>query len=452
MNKQYVIDDCLSEASLRGLSVPEKNHYFYGMLLSARNFSKEQLYHDSKRWLLNRLTLGKGVLTGLDLDVKCDGDPTKWRLEIMPGVAIDGFGREIIVPDRSTDGAGNVPVLMKIVGVENDKSCIAGTPGEFLGQVLRKEDIEQQVGGPFQLVVELAYRGHLADLTSVKAGSCANECVPSTMREEFQVRVRAPLQDERCDGVPGEELFRSELNWRAGGSLASIFPTEPREAIRHRLLAQETARLQEAPSRGKDAAWVPIGVIEMTVNWSGKSPVLEFARAQQWRYAREIFSNDALSKLIFSLAYRVDEAARVRVLTYDTDDGDHTSGEGQSGEVNQPLSDPLRLKVVNGRDGAPRDWESVFVEFKVLTRGGGEISGSTCGKMVQEHLYQVNHEGKVAVTWTLGDTPGLHTVAARIVPSPSSCAADDVPPFHPGAPITFHATASKPTETCPKGY
>ncbi|MFL6711445.1 MAG: hypothetical protein ACJ8LN_00750, partial [Sulfurifustis sp.] len=55
----------------------------------------EQSYGKLKQWLLNRLTLGKGVLCGLRVSV--DGN----RVCVDPGVAIDGLGREIIVPVRA---------------------------------------------------------------------------------------------------------------------------------------------------------------------------------------------------------------------------------------------------------------------------------------------------------------------------------------------------------------
>jgi hypothetical protein len=89
---------CYSEntADLRGLSTPTRNNYFYGKLLDVPHFVMEQRYFNKQRWLLNRLGLGSGVLCGLGLSV-ADG-----QLAVLPGVAVDPLGREIVVPTAVT--------------------------------------------------------------------------------------------------------------------------------------------------------------------------------------------------------------------------------------------------------------------------------------------------------------------------------------------------------------
>src|SRR5262249_26589900 len=75
------------------LAAPQRNNYFYGKLMDARHFQMEQSYGKRKRWMLNRLGLGEGVLCGLAVTAK-DG-----QVCVSPGVAIDALGREIIVPE-----------------------------------------------------------------------------------------------------------------------------------------------------------------------------------------------------------------------------------------------------------------------------------------------------------------------------------------------------------------
>src|SRR6516225_464625 len=77
---------------LRSLTAPRRNNYFYGKRLDVPQFRMEQDYGKLKHWLLNRLSLGKGVLCGLDVTAN------NGKLCVAPGVAIDGLGREIIVP------------------------------------------------------------------------------------------------------------------------------------------------------------------------------------------------------------------------------------------------------------------------------------------------------------------------------------------------------------------
>ncbi len=69
-----------------------RNRYFYGKLLTVRDFEIEQRYFNDKRRMTNRLSVGTGILTGLD--VVAVNDRT---ISIDPGIAIDSFGREIVV-------------------------------------------------------------------------------------------------------------------------------------------------------------------------------------------------------------------------------------------------------------------------------------------------------------------------------------------------------------------
>ena len=72
----------------------ERNKYFYGKLLSVRDFETEQFYMNGKRHLLNRLIHGSGVVCGLRVE-KVENDNQAVR--ITPGVALDSWGREILV-------------------------------------------------------------------------------------------------------------------------------------------------------------------------------------------------------------------------------------------------------------------------------------------------------------------------------------------------------------------
>ena len=75
-----------------------RNRYFYGKLLDVFHFELEQNYLNGKRWLLNRMVIGYGVLCGLDVRPAPQGR----AVVVTPGAAIDRCGREIVVP-RSTD-------------------------------------------------------------------------------------------------------------------------------------------------------------------------------------------------------------------------------------------------------------------------------------------------------------------------------------------------------------
>src|SRR5208283_775906 len=76
------------------LIAPERNRYFYGLLMDAERFQKDQDYFNGKLDLLNRFVGGCGVVCGLDLAF----DAGKSALTLGPGVAIDLAGREVVVP------------------------------------------------------------------------------------------------------------------------------------------------------------------------------------------------------------------------------------------------------------------------------------------------------------------------------------------------------------------
>ncbi len=75
----------------------ERNRYFYGKLLTVRDFESEQKYFNDKRRLLNRLLFGSGVLAGMQVVAVDDKTIT-----VENGVALDYIGREIVIPSPIT--------------------------------------------------------------------------------------------------------------------------------------------------------------------------------------------------------------------------------------------------------------------------------------------------------------------------------------------------------------
>ncbi|TDF97133.1 hypothetical protein [Paenibacillus piri] len=75
----------------------ERNRYFYGKLLTVRDFESEQKYFNDKRRMMNRLLHGVGVITGLQVIAVDDKS-----VSVEMGAAIDALGREIIVSSPVT--------------------------------------------------------------------------------------------------------------------------------------------------------------------------------------------------------------------------------------------------------------------------------------------------------------------------------------------------------------
>jgi hypothetical protein len=74
----------------------ERNHYFHGKLLGARDLADEQRYFNEKRWLINRMVVGWGVVCGLDVTVEGG------RVIVRPGLALDCCGHELLVCEPRT--------------------------------------------------------------------------------------------------------------------------------------------------------------------------------------------------------------------------------------------------------------------------------------------------------------------------------------------------------------
>ena len=72
----------------------ERNRYFYGKLLTVRDFEAEQNYVSAKHRLVNRVVHGAGV--GCGLGVRRSDDTT---LLIGSGMALDYLGREIVIEE-----------------------------------------------------------------------------------------------------------------------------------------------------------------------------------------------------------------------------------------------------------------------------------------------------------------------------------------------------------------
>ena len=152
--------DTLAPPGPDALASPRRNHYFYGKLLDELHLTMEQDYVNGKRWTLNRLALGSGVLCGLH--VSTDGT----RVTVAAGVAIDALGREIIVPQAVT-----------IDPWQAAGPCGATTALDHAAQ--------------HDVYLALCFCERKADLMPALVTDCDTEdpCAPSTIIEGFKLVV-----------------------------------------------------------------------------------------------------------------------------------------------------------------------------------------------------------------------------------------------------------------------
>jgi hypothetical protein len=171
------------ERTLRSLTAPMRNAYFYGKLLDELHLRMEQSYFNRKRWLLNRLQLGAGVVCGLNVTAK-DG-----LLCVSPGVAIDSLGREIIVPAEACVD----PWVLTRKGCEEVKD-------------------PDRTKGEYKVHICISYRECQTDHVPVLVTDCnsAEQTAPSTIMESYCVEVRTDWPAALADS-PSPELCAALL-------------------------------------------------------------------------------------------------------------------------------------------------------------------------------------------------------------------------------------------------
>src|SRR6185295_6136227 len=171
------------EQHLTKLHPLERNRYYYGKLLDALHLSMEQEYGRANRELHNRLVVGPGVVCGLETELVQTNDG--WAIQIGSGMAIDGWGRPIVVPVA-------VSQPLAITGPCQSPGC--GPPGATAGADL-----------PSNLQVKLCCLECAADyapaLMSDPDCGGAERCEPGTIVESFCISIvegSAPLIPYEC--------------------------------------------------------------------------------------------------------------------------------------------------------------------------------------------------------------------------------------------------------------
>lgn len=158
----------------------ERNNYYYGKMLTSRDFQNEQSYMNDKRRLTNRLLHGTGIVYGMDVVAADDSS-----IILQSGLALDASGREITVPRTE------VLKLSTIEGYEELK-----TDRAVLGIAYAEEDTD-----PVYAVMEAAENGEGKRYNRKKEGyrlflSDLKDCVRDEKKEDQYVKTALLYEDE----------------------------------------------------------------------------------------------------------------------------------------------------------------------------------------------------------------------------------------------------------------
>jgi hypothetical protein len=173
--------DCALESFVR-------TRYFHGQLLEVLHFDSEQRYLNEKRWLINRLVLGYGVVCGLN--VKPDGQ----NVRVTAGFALDQAGREIVVPCTSRPVA--VPPRPPKEEQPEEPEGEAGRYGAEKDEDEdddERHDREHDHGEERWMHLVICYHECHSDPAPVQAGECEAEpdCEYGAIRERYRLELRA---------------------------------------------------------------------------------------------------------------------------------------------------------------------------------------------------------------------------------------------------------------------
>jgi|ERR1044072_3291059 hypothetical protein len=188
------------------LTVPVRNRYFYGKEMGVHQMEMEQEYSNAKRWLLNRLVTGPGVVCGLRVELT---DDLK-AVTVKTGLAIDRCGREIIVPSRSQ------PVELPELPPYSKQDTEIGFQGRagdrHYGQGEHKR--YHFCREPYAHVL-LCYHECESDPVPAMAGDCDTvaRCTSGSIREQYRVEVREGFAPVRTNIFPTNIVDDGLINY-----------------------------------------------------------------------------------------------------------------------------------------------------------------------------------------------------------------------------------------------
>ena len=192
---------------------PVRNRYFYGQLLDVVHFEREQHYFNYKRWMLNRLVTGYGVVCGMGVQI-VPGTRTAW---VQPGEAIDRCGREIVICD---------PYLVTLPDPDATPATgAAANGGTYAAPPNGGTDSGYGCDGRY-VHLSVCYHECPSDPVPALGGDCdtGGLCSPGSIRETYRIEIDdgklapAPTMSRIQDVIAG-----GQINY---GALA-IYVTNP---------------------------------------------------------------------------------------------------------------------------------------------------------------------------------------------------------------------------------
>lgn len=235
----------------------ERNKYFYGKLMTVKDFEAEQKYFNGKRYLLNGLIHGVGIVCGVEASEPAIVSQ-KLQIKLSRGVALDCCGHEIVVESGGT------------FDVEE------GSPSDGVNYVYLK------------------YRECLTDPSPAPANPsvCEEVCCYSRIREEFKLQVSpTPPEVAAFDWAKVWQARQAEIETLA----SKLGLPVPRDEIEARFIITADEYLTKAACPACTDPKVLVGVVRV----AGSNATIDTDEIATLRSLRSlVYSNPMLHELI----------------------------------------------------------------------------------------------------------------------------------------------------------
>ncbi len=195
-------NNCHDEQNECGYVADERNRYFTGKYMTARDFSDEQSYFLSHHRLHNRLLHGWGIVCGLKVIKHPSRDCAARWVVVQPGIALDCCGRELIL---KCETAFELPLPRPETNGNDDDGKSPSQDYEQEDQTYANDqeeetetDEHEEIREPFLLVLRYVEE----EIERVPALYSEGEC-DASRKEANRIREKAVLDVVRLDEVEG---------------------------------------------------------------------------------------------------------------------------------------------------------------------------------------------------------------------------------------------------------
>lgn len=127
----------MSERPKSGPEPIRRPRFFHGMFARAADWQQAHDYHVAMRWLHNRAMHTPGIVRGFLDEYRVRATQKGDHLEVSPGLALDGNGRELLLTEAQTlavdlrgiNAATTLYVRARVEDVLSDRRDDPGNPG-----------------------------------------------------------------------------------------------------------------------------------------------------------------------------------------------------------------------------------------------------------------------------------------------------------------------------------